>query len=101
MSWTHPATLSQSFDTNDIPTEANFDSLFNNLLSLAHPLGSRETAEKGVQNSTAETSLYTAAPIIPAGTLGTTGSFHAFVSGRIRQGTTLNLTWTWKVKLGG
>lgn len=102
MTWTDPAVGSALFDTNDIPTEGNFDLyIFNNLLSLPHPYGSRETSEKGVQASTSETSLYTTPTVITGGDLGTTGTFYAYLSGRIRQGTTAGMNWTWKYKLGG
>ena len=101
MAWTDPNTLSAAFDTDDVPTGANFDSLFNDLLSLAHTYGARETAEKGVQNSTTETSLYTTPPTLTGGDVGTIGTFGAILSGRFRQGTTAALVWTWRVKLGG
>lgn len=57
--------------------------------------------EKGVQNSTVETSLFNTVPTIPGGVMGTFGTLHVFMYGRIRQGTTASLTWTYRVKVNG
>lgn len=98
MSWTVPA----SYTTNEVVTASKLNThIRDNMLALPHIVGSREYAEKGVQNSITETSLYTTAPVIPGNTLGTGGTFHAIMMGRTRQGTTSALNWTWRIKLGG
>lgn len=102
MTWTDPTAAIPLFQTGDVFTEPNFKTyVLDNLLSVYHTVGSREYVEKGVQNSTTETSLYTTQPLIPGGTMGTVGSYSALLFGRIRQGTSPTLSWTYRIKLGG
>ncbi len=102
MTWTDPNAAIPLFQTGDIFTEPNFKTYtIDNLLSIYHSVGSREYVEKGVQNSTTETSLYTTPPLILGGTMGTVGSYSALLFGRIRQGTSPTMNWTWRIKLGG
>lgn len=63
--------------------------------------GTREYTEVGPSNTVAETSLYAAQPVIPGGALGTDGTLDVFFTGRCRQGTTMTLSWTYRVYLGG
>jgi len=102
VTWTDPAAAIPLFQTGDIFTEPNHKTYtIDNLLSVYHAVGSREYVEKGVQNSTTETSLYTTQPLIPGGTMGTVGSYTALLFGRMAQATTPTLLWTWRIKLGG
>ena len=102
MTWSDPNVAIPLFQTGDIFTEPNFKTyMIDNLLSVYHSVGSREYVEKGVQNSTTETSLYTTPPVIPGGTMGTVGSYAALLFGRQAQATTATLLWTWRIKLGG
>jgi hypothetical protein len=97
MTWTDPATYSSS----ELVTPAKLNTHWrDNELALLHPIGTREFVEVTAAGS-AELSLYKVQPVIPAGALGTTGTFIAYLYGRNKQGGSPNLTWTWRVYLGG
>ncbi len=103
MAWTDPATLSQSFDTSDIPTEANFDSLFNDLLAIHHPLAI-ETADRDVANTLSELSLWstTAGGVtVPANAMGANGSVTMLLAGDSLHNNGINDAVTIRVKFGG
>jgi len=96
MTWTDPVTLSQSFDTNDIPTEGNFDSLFNNLLALLHPYDAA-LADVDVANTVTETSLWS--KVIAANDLGANGWAYLRVDGDVLSNAAGSVIL--RVKFGG
>jgi len=94
--WTAPLT----FTSNQLVTPAELNTHWrDNELALMHPVGEREFAEVTAGSTTVETSLYTVKPVIPAGAVGTTGTFIADILGRNRQGGE-QITWTWRMYLG-
>jgi len=102
MTWTDPTVGSALFDTNDIPTEGNFDAyLFDNLLSLMHPLETPTTADNDITlaQGTNETTLYSVT--VPANALGINGSIEMELHGDLLYNNSASDTLTLRVKFGG
>lgn len=100
MAWSDPTTGSALFDTNDIPTEGNFDTyIFDNLLSLMHPLEAPTTGDLDVVSSVAETTLYSVT--VPANSLGTNGCVLMDLAGDFLHNNVGVDTITVRVKFGG
>lgn len=98
MTWVDPVVLSTSFDTSDIPTQANFDSLFNDLLSIYHPIDTT-TADNDVNTTALETTLYSVT--IPANSLGSTGVAMMLVRGDYLYNNNTANTLQIRCKFGG
>lgn len=100
--WTEPDTLSALFDTGDIPTQGNFDSLLTNFESIMHPLESPTTGDLDVTGSGsagAETTFYSLT--VPANSLGTTGSILLETLGDIKGTAGGSHICTTRIKFGG
>ena len=98
MTWTDPTTLSTFFDTTDIPTQGNFDSLFNDLLSLYHPLDTTPT-DNNIVSSATEDPLYTVT--VPANSMSTTGAVYMRMEGDYLFNNGAGDTLRLRVKFGG
>lgn len=93
--WTDPRTWA----TGEVITQSLLNThLRDNLLSLIHPVY-HDPVDKTVSNTTSETTLFTAAPTIAAGALGTKGVLYIVVHGTIQEGTAA--TCALKLKYGG
>ena len=102
MTCVDPVTLSAAFDTDDVPTGANFDSLFTNFLSLPHRLD-LQTADKDVVSTTTETSAWSALPgmLVPANALGDNGSIAVTLFGDLLYNNDVADTLAVRVRFGG
>lgn len=82
MTWSDPITLSALFDTDDIPTQSNFDSLFLDLASVPHPLEAPTAGDLDVVSLNTEQTFYSVT--VPANSMGTNGRVQMFTAGDIR-----------------
>lgn len=99
MTWTDPEAGKAFFETDDQPTEANFETyILDNLLSVEHVLDVT-TGDLDVNTSTAETAFYSV--VVPANSMGSNGEVHMQTWGDARGNTSGDCTLTTRVKFGG
>lgn len=96
MTWTDPRT----WVTDEVVTSSLLNThLRDNLLSLPHPVELPTVAALDIQNTAAETTLYSV--LIPGGAMGSYGSLEARIEGDVLFNNSTNDFVTIRLKFGG
>lgn len=99
MTWTDPEALKADFQTNDVPPEAKWANVLDDLLSVPHLLDITTSTDDWANLGTAEHTFYSVT--VPANAMGANGSVHMQMRGDYLKNNVDADTLIFRIKFGG